>query len=422
MKSNNIIQHLLIHLLNPGMYNEKILRATLAEITAENASQFLAQRFMFQKLKPAVLPIQSEWVDKEFQDYFYNYAKNNTLELSNGTNYKINIINLCEIVKNFKNSVAVEVASKIEQCFKAYISAEHKYILMENKNCDFLLSIEALNVVDKNARPRNISDFDFILYRILTKNVNYKNEKELVRDIKKIKNTMKPKEIEQLLNFYLFHYRARKPEFSELYNAMALLLIKEKKFQEAFFANSVSVYERNWFFTSIEKEFSEREKILLVKNSNIRKELVKSQEKLSIDIKSFNKEIKGPQGVELFKVKDKKSYELTDIENYLKAIIEHKIDTRENMTQYYKPIHVFLSNSPSLLDIESIFEIMKTIKPSHRQKKYTTPFMKTFLQNGYIFQKEDLKFLTKELVVLNDKNILNEKIQGAPKSKNVLKI
>lgn len=145
-KENNIIQHALVLLLNPGMYNEKISQAVLQELSEMPQSELVSSTFKARNIHLARLPIQSQWIDESANEHFKEYINKHFPELANSTAYKINLITLAKILSSSPNKSISLVASNI---LKKYPSLTPQVFVENSKlKAQYTLALEKFEAGD----------------------------------------------------------------------------------------------------------------------------------------------------------------------------------------------------------------------------------------------------------------------------------
>ncbi len=461
MPNHNIIQHLLVHLLNPGMFNEPLLKAAIEEFKKEDINSLMEHRFNFQNLKPALLPIQEELLDKTFYTFFKDFSKNHALELSNGSIYKINLYSLCRIVKEFNNPTAKKVA---EEIIKAIVSSPKvnlkkiEEINFTNSRCKFELRINEKQFLTADYTKSVLSEVDQFCITLLTqKNGELINFYDYLSTAKKQDKFLTLLEQNQkdkwkILNALLI---GTKTEMAQLasYPKIASYLVDDKIFVEAIMEflnkelggkNSYQIISAPFvnFIKAVNKKADYDASVLLLKNIMTLPEhlmynynMMPGREAIALDIDSSveymqskclknakfsSKELAFLAGnikIEL----SKKTIEEKMVK-YLEtvALVCQKGSTSQSstMSSFIAPIIKALDKG--VLSIDTLKTKSKELYQILAHHANTTPLSETLLSKGWHFPNKletltksyalSCIKLTKPQVIINEKNLISNAI------------
>lgn len=429
MQENNLLQHLLVQLLNPGMYNSKLLQLTLQEMTNNGMKSYLEQRFLFQNLKPAILPLQQEWVDKDFIDFFVLREQENQLSL--GTKCYLNIYNLSKIIEKSSNKAAREVATEIIKHFNDAVPFNEDSILIENKSIKFSIHIKFDDFfkIKTNIKQKSDENYDYLsvvdnfIYKSLIGDSIDFNSSQKVLDYLNQNN----KEKDNILKFLIFMYNNQRYKISNAsFKPFLKYFIKDYKFISALVRTRHSIINSDMALLNkfIISNYSGTELIdCLNKNSDLYF-LLPSEIFVNVgDIIS----LENHKSLKYFTliVNDKEIVSQDTLDKYTMLLSKYLLtDSYLDKSKTAKYIMPYIHNTTNNWSVESFEKNAMAINnfPQVCRKYFFEKLFPIALENGYYFDTKYVKYLTKENKIKNEKNLLLNSTVAENTSKKVLKI
>lgn len=429
MQENNLLQHLLVQLLNPGMYNSKLLQLTLQEMTNNGMKSYLEQRFLFQNLKPAILPLQQEWVDKDFIDFFVLREQENQLSL--GTKCYLNIYNLSKIIEKSSNKAAREVATEIIKHFNDAVPFNEDSILIENKSIKFSIHIKFDDFfkIKTNIKQKSDENYDYLsvvdnfIYKSLIGDSIDFNSSQKVLDYLNQNN----KEKDNILKFLIFMYNNQRYKISNAsFKPFLKYFIKDYKFISALVRTRHSIINSDMALLNkfIISNYSGTELIdCLNKNSDLYF-LLPSEIFVNVgDIIS----LENHKSLKYFTliVNDKEIVSQDTLDKYTTLLSKYLLtDSYLDKSKTAKYIMPYIHNTTNNWSVESFEKNAMAINnfPQVCRKYFFEKLFPIALENGYYFDTKYVKYLTKENKIKNEKNLLLNSTVAENTSKKVLKI
>lgn len=429
MQENNLVQHLLVQLLNPGMYNSKLLQLTLQEMASNGMKSYESQRFLFKNLKPAILPLQQEWVDKDFFNFFELCEQKNDLLL--GTKCYFNILNLSKIIEKSGNKVACEIAKEIIKHFSNGAPSYEDTVLFENKNIKFSIQIKFDDYLKsiKNIKQKNDESYDylsvvdnFIYKSLISDNMDFNSSQKVVDYL-----TKNNEEKDKILNFLIFMYNNQRYKISQVgFKPFLNYFIKDYKFISALVRarHSIVSNDRVLLQKFIISKYSGAELIeCLNKNSDLHFLLPSEIFINADDIVS----LKNHKSLKYFTlvVDDKCIVSQDTLDKYTTLLSKYLLtDSYFDKSKTAKYITPYIHNTINDWSVENFEKNAMAISnfPQVCRKYFFEKIFPLALEKGYYFDTKYVKYLTKDNKIRNEKNLLLHSTVAENTSKKVLKI